>query len=994
MPKDEKLTAIYQKIIEDITLESLSNSWDFKFERFSEKKMLYDYQKNALISALKLLHYYYSDLLDYPKKFHREDILEAKKNLFHEIKKHTIYADELGISDRSDKLFSIARYYYEEEDKRIPFFNFTNRMGFWMATGSGKSLVIVKLIETLYKLKKSGLIPDNDILFLTYREDLMDQIKAHINEFNSYSAIRIKYWDLKEYDNVKHNLLLNKDDINIFVYRSDLISDISSEKLLSFEDIENNGNWYIILDEAHKGNKEDSKRQVFYSILSRYGFLFNFSATFTDPWDIITTVFNLNLEPFISKGYGKNVYVSKQNLEVFRNANNSADTEERRDVVMKTLLTLAMVKKAYHSISEIHADVYHNPMMVIYGNTTNVQNSDLQIFFEILGEIALGKMSTDKLETIKKSILMEFKDNPDFVFGDQKLSLDWKQFEDIGFSDILKFVYNSDTPGKIEVIKTRANKEELAFKLKTSDKYFATMKIGDISKWLKETLSDYEISESPVDSSFFERINTAESPINILMGSRAFYEGWDSNRPNVMVFINIGTGDARKYVIQSIGRGVRIEPLANKRQRIQTLSKNGDTEAKQLLSLIIEKKAENLVPLLETLFIFGTNGENLKEIMESIKFERQKAGELIDVRKTEFDFRPLLLLPVYRQKKEVQISELPTFYGNFNLLKKYYEWLGDDRILYAIYSEEAKPELLEKLHEYLNSEHNFNNNASKNAITQMEKLLIHLNTTLMEIDKFKEIEDEIVHFKEISIEIISEEKKKELSEKIERIRKFKDPTTLKKELKKRLESKEIDIDEYTTQIENLSKVEKKVLFDYDESQIELINLAQHYYLPVILSASEKADFISHIIKVDSEKRFIHDLDSFIATEEFKKLNMDWWVFSKIDESIDKVSIPYYDNKMRDYFPDFIFWIKNGSNYKIVFVDPKGTKYSDYQKKIDYFRKLFEEENEEKEFEEKEFKYGDLTVKVYLLMKTDNVNEVGKCYRKYWIDDLKKIFTIA
>ena len=32
-----------------------------------------------------------------------------------------------------------------------------------------------------------------------------------------------------------------------------------------------------------------------------------------------------------------------------------------------------------------------------------------------------------------------------------------------------------------------------------------------------------------------------DSPFNILFGSRSFYEGWDSNRPNVMNFINIGS---------------------------------------------------------------------------------------------------------------------------------------------------------------------------------------------------------------------------------------------------------------------------------------------------------------------------------------------------------------------------------------------------------------------------------------------------------------------
>ena len=53
-----------------------------------------------------------------------------------------------------------------------------------------------------------------------------------------------------------------------------------------------------------------------------------------------------------------------------------------------------------------------------------------------------------------------------------------------------------------------------------------------------------------------------KSDITILMGSRAFFESWDSNRPNVINFINIGTSaEAKKFITQSIGRGVRIEPL-------------------------------------------------------------------------------------------------------------------------------------------------------------------------------------------------------------------------------------------------------------------------------------------------------------------------------------------------------------------------------------------------------------------------------------------------
>ncbi len=98
----------------------------------------------------------------------------------------------------------------------------------------------------------------------------------------------------------------------MFYYRSDNLSDEQKEKIIDFRNYDNNGQWYILLDEAHKGDREDSKRQQIYSILSRHGFIFNFSATFTDPREIVTTAYNFNLSEFIRKGYGKHIYIFDQ----------------------------------------------------------------------------------------------------------------------------------------------------------------------------------------------------------------------------------------------------------------------------------------------------------------------------------------------------------------------------------------------------------------------------------------------------------------------------------------------------------------------------------------------------------------------------------------------------------------------------------------------------------------------------------------------------------
>jgi restriction endonuclease len=92
------------------------------------------------------------------------------------------------------------------------------------------------------------------------------------------------------------------------------------------------------------------------------------------------------------------------------------------------------------------------------------------------------------------------------------------------------------------------------------------------------------------------------------MGSRAFYEGWDSNRPNVIAFINIGIGKAaKKFALQSIGRGVRIEPFKNMKRRLE-----GHEELRDWT-----------VPI-ETLFVFGTNSISLGIILQTLSEVRER----------------------------------------------------------------------------------------------------------------------------------------------------------------------------------------------------------------------------------------------------------------------------------------------------------------------------------------------------------------------------------
>jgi len=76
------------------------------------------------------------------------------------------------------------------------------------------------------------------------------------------------------------------------------------------------------------------------------------------------------------------------------------------------------------------------------------------------------------------------------------------------------------------------------------------------------------------------------------------------------------------------------------------------------------------------------------------------------------------------------------------------------------------------------------------------------------------------------------------------------------------------------------------------------------------------------------------------------------------------------------------------DYYILFVDPKGIKHTEFEHKVDYFRKIFGDIESPKVFEFDGFK-----IRVYLYLYTEDRNKLSEGYRKYWIDEIEDIFKI-
>ena len=242
--------------------------------------------------------------------------------------------------------------------------------------------------------------------------------------------------------------------------------------------------------------------------------------------------------------------------------------------------------------------------------------------------------------------------------------------------------------------------------------------------------------------------------------------------------------------------------------------------------------------------------------------------------------------------------------------------------------------------------------------------------TPKEVDGLKKLEDEIRHFKHISVSIHDIG---ELKRKAEGVRNYEDPARKQEELILRLQQQQITVKEFREAYTLTNQQTKEGSFEYEGKRIAIKHIAQHYYLPVVLSEDGKADYIRHIIRTPSEVKFIRELETYLAQPNNQFQRFDWWFFSKLDESLDEVYIPYYDpktNRMARFKPDFIFWLCKGNRYWIVFVDPKGTEHTDFLRKIDGYREVFENDGQPKRF-----CYDGKDVTVHLLLQPPDVVDI-------------------
>lgn len=537
-----------------------------------------------------------------------------------------------------------------------------NKLAYWNATGSGKTLLLhVNILQYLHYYQNGNThhYPDK-IILLTPDERLSQQ---HLDELYNSGFSHIQLFDKNKSAPFKGTVEVI--DIN-------KLADDMGDKTVAVEAFE--GNNLVLIDEGHKGTGSAAgawmRRR---DKLTRDGFAFEYSATFgqavssgnnveaveaeikkkkakllfeTTALGKLTTeqlekleltseelrdariqatrevygksiLFDYSYKFFYEDGYGK------ESLILNLNPNEDKKDERRYEYFTACLLSFYqqqyLFNKNKDKLGEFNIE---KPLWVFVGNTVSGEDSDIHAVLRFLAWFLNNEVQA-------KSWIRDLVENKARILDTKDRNIFEKRFtalingpEDI-YLDILARLFNTTHSGqRLRVLNLIGSKGELALQVGEA-KPFGLINIGDSPSLYKmcedDTTFDYQRDDFA--KSLFHTLNDKDSQLHILIGSRKFTEGWSSWRVSTMGLLNMGRGEGSQ-IIQLFGRGVRLKG--------RNYSLKRSTPGERPKGLHLEK--------LETLNIFGVRADYMATFKQYLEDEGITPSD--EILELNFETRP------------------------------------------------------------------------------------------------------------------------------------------------------------------------------------------------------------------------------------------------------------------------------------------------------------------------------------------------------------------
>jgi hypothetical protein len=824
--------------------------------------------------------------------------------------------------------------------------NDLNKLAYWNATGSGKTLLMhINILQYQYYLKSKGKLKDlNRIIVLTPNEGLS---KQHLKEFGE-SGMSAELFDKNA------GSLFQGSKIEIIDIHK--LEEQSGDKTVAVESFE--GNNLVLVDEGHRGSggeKWKSKRDR----LCETGFSFEYSATFGQAVAAIgnakqqkslideygkATLFDYSYRYFYNDGYGKDYQI----------LNLSENWNEGYVNLYLTACLLSFYEQ--HLVfrdngKQIEPFLIEKPLAIFVGGkvTKSVSKEIASDVVEVLKFFeAFVRNPTDSIDKIDRILsgrdgLNDNQGHPIFRNSFQELRKK-KLSASAVFNDVLKEIFNSNISGAyLHLDNLKGQDGEIALRIGEGE-YFGVINVGDDAKLIKLceenglATADKEFSES-----LFHSINSKNSSVNILIGSKKFTEGWSSWRVSTMGLLNIGRGEGSE-IIQLFGRGVRLKGYKMSLKRSTALDLS-----------IRPEFIPPILPILETLNIFGIRADYMQQFREyleeegmtvesefekftidilptiqnlsekKLKYLREKPGanfkknETVNIKLR--DRKPLIVLdwyPKVQVLKSAKTTELTTIVDTEEdkLLPEHTAFFNWDEIFFEI-------QRFKNERSWYNM--NLTRDELKNILADGSWYTLYIPKDELKHKNY----DQVSGWQEIATSLLkmyceklyNTQKGKYFSENQETA--YLDithPNFIPEYniLVKRNESRIID------KIQELKEIiSAKAFRDFQiGADFESLLFQQHLYYPILYIDKGRYRDTVRVQPVAlnvGERNFVEDLKSFHLKNAKYFEDKELYVL----RNLSRKGIGFFE--ANNFYPDFLVWIVQGAKQFVSFIDPKGLR---------------------------------------------------------------------
>ncbi|MCM8817113.1 MAG: DEAD/DEAH box helicase family protein [Candidatus Omnitrophica bacterium] len=825
---------------------------------------------------------------------------------------------------RIEFLFELNKFLenYKQEQEITLIDSFTEddlkKLAFWMATGSGKTLIMHINYYQFFNYKLFS--PDN-IILITPNEGLS---KQHFEELQK-SGIPSRL-----YAGCLNGGFRNDNEVLVIEMTKFVEEKKGGGVTLPVDVFE--GRNLVFVDEGHKGRRsEEQKWAKLRNKLAENGFVFEYSATFgqilseNQPETLKeyakSIIFDYSYRYFYLDGYGKDFSV----LNV-KQANIS-EQEFQEGMFIANLLSFYEQLLTYEENKREALE--HNlekPLWIFVGTTVTgkQEESDVIQIVEFIKRVIqdenLVKEGAEKIINGKTNLKDE---NGKDIFENR---FNYLKKNGVDFNDLYKKVFGGK--GNIGLYELKNAEGEIGLKI-GGNEYFGVINIGNASGFKKQLeKKGISIGQDVISGSLFDDIKKEGSKINILIGSKKFIEGWDTWRVSSMGLLNIGKGQGPQ-IIQLFGRGIRLKGKG------MSLKRSGEN---------------SYIKILETLNVYGIKADYLNKFLDAIRreeveFETIKIPVIL---KHQHKWKTLYTLykseKKFEEEKTLRLKIDKYIYYTVDLLPKVSIYQAEEK-REKIKTVEIKPEVenirfSENIVDLLDWQRvwlelidfkiqkQFWNLVFDREI--LKKILLSDRYILLSFPEIFDVKDEedIKRLEDIALLVIK--KYFDLFYR-KNAKQFETENLCYGEVKQLplplISEKEqgyiVQIDKRNKQvveeIRNLTKDLQKLLNE-DTGTLSRIYFDGSLYVPILLQ-SNKMDKILPAGLVESEQKFVMGLKEYLKIHK-NKLGFDE-IYLLRNYPFSGVG---FQLQWSGFYPDFIMWIKKGGKQTIVFIDPKGLEH--------------------------------------------------------------------